>query len=272
MPLLLHVNWFYCILACGHYHHTAKNTLYSILIYHWQMLPDAVYMHKHQSLLFHSHGGATHTASSDACARRIPDIAYHLTPSMKGIPSSYRVHIWYGKREWLVKIAWWSTQSFGHNKSTRQTHSHVTVPTHCIGWQNTRAFARIFSEHAVYRPWFAKDESKLLARLTYSWCVDYWSQLLYVLSHHLSVSHIHITTAPNHYVSPDVHTVFSFLQSSVRMLRAGIVFGGICVSVRTKSRKLQIRLLYCVVRSSVVELYYCVFVYLLEVTTRTAIF
>jgi len=47
--------------------------------------------------------------------------------------------VW-GKLEWLgynlVKVAWWSTQSFGHNTSTWQTDSHVAtanaVLTHCV--------------------------------------------------------------------------------------------------------------------------------------------
>jgi len=41
-------------------------------------------------------------------------------------PSSYRVHIWHGKTRTaglqMVKVAWWSTQSFGHNTSTWQTY------------------------------------------------------------------------------------------------------------------------------------------------------
>jgi len=73
-------------------------------------------LHKRQSMLFHSHGGATYTASTDAYARRIPNIAYYLTRSMSGIPSSYLVHIWYGKARMtglhLGKVAWCSTQLY----------------------------------------------------------------------------------------------------------------------------------------------------------------
>jgi len=63
------------------------------------MPPETIYVHKPQSVLFHSHDGATYTASTDACARRIPfpNTAYHLMPSLREIPSSYRVYIWYGK-------------------------------------------------------------------------------------------------------------------------------------------------------------------------------
>jgi len=50
----------------------------------------------------------------------------HLTPSWRGIPSSYRVHIWYGKTRMSglqsVEVAWWLTLSFGHNTSQWQTH------------------------------------------------------------------------------------------------------------------------------------------------------
>jgi len=43
----------------------------------------------------------------------------------EGIPSSYWVHIWYEKTRLdynPVKVIWWSTQLFGHNTSTWQTH------------------------------------------------------------------------------------------------------------------------------------------------------
>jgi len=50
----------------------------------------------------------------------------HLTLSTKETPSSYRVIFGTEKLEWvgynLVKVAWWSTQSFGHNTSTWQTY------------------------------------------------------------------------------------------------------------------------------------------------------
>jgi len=59
------------------------------------------------------------------------------------IPSSYRVHM--RKLEWLgynpVKVAWWSTQSSGHNTSTWQTHrqprrrSKCRANAICVGWQ-----------------------------------------------------------------------------------------------------------------------------------------
>jgi len=58
-----------------------------------QMPFDGVYVHKDQAVSFHSHGGAKYTASTDACPRRIPNIAYHLTPSSREISSSNRVHI-----------------------------------------------------------------------------------------------------------------------------------------------------------------------------------
>jgi len=60
---------------------------------------------------------------------------YHWTPSMMRIPSSYLVHIWDGKLEWLgynlVKVTWWSTQSFGHNTSTSQTHRQPRRHSKC---------------------------------------------------------------------------------------------------------------------------------------------
>jgi len=61
----------------------------------------------------------------------------HETPSIPYISGT-------GKLEWLgynlVKVARWSTQSFGHNTSTWQTHtdSHVATanaaPTHRVAW------------------------------------------------------------------------------------------------------------------------------------------
>jgi len=86
-------------------------------------------------VLFHSHGGATYTASTDAFARRFPNIAYRLTPSVRGSPRAigFIVGVW--KLEWLsynlMKVAWWSTKSFGHNTSTWQTATQPRRHSKC---------------------------------------------------------------------------------------------------------------------------------------------
>jgi len=87
-----------------------------------------------------------------------------LRPRWGRCPRAIRFMFGMGKLEWLgynlVKVAWWSTQSFGHNTSTWQTHTdrqtdrhrHVAManaaPTHYIGRQK-----RPKSPHcAVWRP------------------------------------------------------------------------------------------------------------------------
>jgi len=51
------------------------------------------------------------------------------------IPSSYWVHIWYGKTRMAGlqsgEVAWWSTQSFGLNTSTRQTYRQPRRHSKC---------------------------------------------------------------------------------------------------------------------------------------------
>jgi len=115
--------------GCEEFRTTMK--VHKKLIYRWQMPPDAVCVYKRQSVLFHSHGGATYTALTDACVRRTPNIAYNLTPSMRGSPLAIRFIFGMGKLEWLgynlVKVAWWSTQSFGYNTSTWQTHRQTAT-------------------------------------------------------------------------------------------------------------------------------------------------
>jgi len=66
-----------------------------------------------------------------------------LMPSTKGIPQATGFIFGTEKLEWLgynlVKVAWWSTQSFGHNTSTWHTDSHVAIansmPMHYAGSQ-----------------------------------------------------------------------------------------------------------------------------------------
>jgi len=60
---------------------------------------------------------------------------FRRLPTFVSIHSSYRVHSWYGKTKWLgynlVKVAWWSTQSFGHNTSTWRTHRQPRRHSKC---------------------------------------------------------------------------------------------------------------------------------------------
>jgi len=55
----------------------------------------------------------------------------HLTPSRRSIPRAIGFIFGMGKLEWLgynlVKVAWWSTHSFGHNTSTWQTHGQTAT-------------------------------------------------------------------------------------------------------------------------------------------------
>jgi len=90
-------------------------------------------------------------ATSSAVAVKLPDAAlWWMTdllvwlsdfycpkwrPQWGGSTPSYRVHIGMEKLEWLgynlVKVAWWSTQSFEHNTSTWQTHGQPRRHSKC---------------------------------------------------------------------------------------------------------------------------------------------
>jgi len=67
----------------------------------------------------------------------------HLTPLIKGIPSNYRVHIWFGKtrmaglqsgegRTMIDSVVW--AQYI--NVTDRHTDSHVAIHRKCVRWQN----------------------------------------------------------------------------------------------------------------------------------------
>jgi len=96
---------------------------------------------------------------------------FYLTFSMRASPRTIGLIFSMEKLEWpgynLVKVAWWSTQSLGHNTSTWQTHrstdrqtdrqtdSHVAIanaaPTHCVGRQEwTSALSKHCSIHRMF--------------------------------------------------------------------------------------------------------------------------
>jgi len=148
------------------------------LKYCWQMPPDS---HNRQSVLFHSHGGATYTGLKRTITRFIADdkfvywrlcTAYsqYCIPSFWGLQwggSPRVIGFIFGteKLEWLgynlVKVAWWSTQSFEHN------HINVT-DTNSYTDGHDIALANAALMHYVGRQKY----------VTY-WFVAYWPQWRY---------------------------------------------------------------------------------------------